>query len=56
MFLDSFKEVDNLLLLYGSDEKRQVKMIAYKLCGGARVWWDRVQATCNMHVEITINS
>lgn len=36
-------------------EDKQVRMVAYKLKGGASALWDRIQATGRKHGELTTN-
>lgn len=55
-FLAWVKAVDNFFEYMEDLEDRQVKMIAYKLKGGASAWWDRIQSTKIRHRELLIQS
>ena len=44
-FLDWIRTVENFFDYMGIPEQQQVKIVAYRLQGGASVWWDQIQFT-----------
>ncbi|KAF2295882.1 hypothetical protein GH714_034837 [Hevea brasiliensis] len=44
-FLDWLTEVDHFFEYVKIPEERKVKLMAYRLKGGASVWWDRLKKT-----------
>ena len=44
-FLDWITEVERFFEYMEFPDERQVKLVAYKLTGGASVWWERLKET-----------